>query len=57
MRRAIMLALVALTLPTATLASSISFTTGTFGSGTITSNLGNPFLRFSSWNERNNHYA
>ena len=43
MRRAILLALVAMTLPTATLASSISFTTGTFGSGTITSNLGNPF--------------
>src|SRR5215469_2502283 len=42
MRRLIMFVLLALVLPTVTWASTINFTTGTFSSGTITSNLMNP---------------
>ena len=43
MRRIMLLGLVALALPTAALASSINFSTGTFVSGTIKGSFTNPF--------------
>ena len=43
MRRVMSFALFALALPMGAMASSINFTTGTFGSGTITASLNNPF--------------
>ena len=43
MRRVVSLSLLALALPMAAMASSINFSTGTFGSGTIAASLSNPF--------------